>query len=266
MRVGHQTYSWEMLGSDWHGSADDILDAVAAAGYEGVEFSNVMIGSYWDRPADFRRALGARKLSLAAFAYAADDGFTDPARYEADLSGVEKALGLAAAFSVPLCLAGPSSHSHERAEAKLSQACRLYNEAARLGKQKGVVVAVHPHSHHTSLVLSSTEYDRLLEATESSGLKFNPDTGHIVRGGQDVLGCFQRHRERIVHVHCKDVDAAGKWQPMGEGSCDFPRLFEWLGEQGYQGWLISEEESEAVRSDLQSAISRNRSYFRSLGF
>jgi len=265
MKVGHQTYSWEMLGDEWRGSADDILNAVAAAGYAGVEFSNVMIGSYWDRPADFRRALDGRRLKLAAFAYAADDGFTDPARREADLAGVQKALELAAQFSVPLCLAGPSSPSGEAAEEKLLQAFQLYNEAARLGRKRGVVVAVHPHSHHTSLVLSAQQYDRLLEATEASGLMFNPDTGHIVRGGQKLLECFQRHRERIVHVHCKDVDAGGRWQPMGKGVCDFPRLFEWLGAQGYDGWLISEEESEIVRLDVSSAIAQNRAYFRSLG-
>lgn len=266
MRVGHQTYSWEMLGDEWRGSPDDIMDTVASAGYAGVEFSNVMIGGYWDRPADFRRALNGRRLRLAAFAYAAEDGFTDPARRDADLAGVEKALELAAQFSVPLCLAGPSSSSHEAAEEKLSQAVRLYNEAARMGKRSGVVVAVHPHSHHTSLVLSAAQYDWLLGATEASGLMFNPDTGHIVRGGQDLLECFQRHRERIVHVHCKDVDAGGLWQPMGKGICDFPRLFEWLGEQGYEGWLISEEESEIVRRDVRSAIAQNRAYFRSHGY
>jgi len=266
MKVGHQTYSWEMLGAEWRGSADDILDSVAAAGYAGVEFSNVMIGGYWDRPADFRRALDARRLELAAFAYAAEDGFTNPARAEADIAGVQKALELAAQFSAPLCLAGPSSPSHDAGGEKLAQAVRLYNEAARLGRRRGVVVAVHPHSHHTSLVLSAEQYDRLLDATEASGLMFNPDTGHILRGGQDPLGCFQRHRERIVHVHCKDVDAGGHWQPMGDGVCDFPRLFEWLGAQGYAGWLISEEESEIVRRDLRSAISQNRAYFRSLGY
>jgi inosose dehydratase len=266
MKVGHQTYSWEMLGNEWRGSADDILDSVAGAGYAGVEFSNVMIGDYWDRPAAFQSALGARRLELAAFAFAAQDGFTDPACREDDLAAVEKALALAAQFSVPLCLAGPSSPSHDAAEQKLSNAIQLYNEAGRLGKKRGVVVAVHPHSHHTSLVLTADQYDRLLGATEPSGLMFNPDTGHIVRGGQDLLECFRRHRDRIVHVHCKDVDAGGHWQPMGKGVCEFPRLFDWLGAQGYDGWLISEEESEIVRRDLRSAISQNRSYFRSLGY
>ncbi len=62
MKVGHQTYSWEMLGDEWRGSADDILDSVAGARYAGVEFSNIMIGDYWDRPVAFRSALGARRL------------------------------------------------------------------------------------------------------------------------------------------------------------------------------------------------------------
>ena len=44
-RIRCQTYSWEMLGSALRGSPDDIMDAVSEAGYEGIEFSNVMIGN-----------------------------------------------------------------------------------------------------------------------------------------------------------------------------------------------------------------------------
>ena len=55
MRLGHQTYSWEMQRDTWRGTPDDILDTVAAAGYQGVEFSNLMIGDYWDRPDYFRK-------------------------------------------------------------------------------------------------------------------------------------------------------------------------------------------------------------------
>ena len=45
LRVGCQTYTWEMHGPAWQGSPDNILDAIAAAGYAGVEFSNAMIGA-----------------------------------------------------------------------------------------------------------------------------------------------------------------------------------------------------------------------------
>ena len=263
MRVGHQTYSWEMLGDKWRGSPDDILDAVAAAGYEGVEFANSMIGDYWDRPKEFALALAKRGLKLAGFAYART-GFTDPATCDDDMAGAEKALRFAAHFSVVLGLGGPSSPTRDGYEEKLAHAVRFYNEVAARGEKLGVPVALHPHSHHTSLVLTGDEYDRLLAATEASGAMFNPDTGHLIRGGQDVLDCCRRHAGRIVHVHCKDVDAQGHWQPMGRGICDFPGLVRWLDGIGYRGWLVVEEESDLVWSDLPAAMAQNRAYIRSL--
>ncbi len=63
-----------------------------------------------------------------------------------------------------------------------------------MAAKHGVTVAVHPHSHHTSLVLTPAEYDRLLAATEAAGIMFNPDTGHMLRGGHDVMACFEKYR------------------------------------------------------------------------
>lgn len=265
MKIGHQTYSWEMQGSSWHGTPDDIMDAVAVAGYQGVEFSNAMIGDYRDRPEDFQKALTRHGLSFAAFAFGRN-GFTDPATYDEDFAAAVKALDFAAHFSVVVSIAGPSSPSRADLEEKLAQACKFLNAVAEQGKKRRVTVAVHPHSHQTSLVTTRADYDQLLSTTEASGLMFNPDTGHIIRGGQDPLECCKRHRERIVHVHCKDVDAQGNWKLMGKGVCDFPGLFQWLGQIGYDGWLISEEESDIVWKDLATAITQNRAYFRSLGY
>jgi inosose dehydratase len=264
MKIGHQTYSWEMQGASWRGSPGDIMDMVAAAGYAGVEFSNVMIGNYGERPAEFLEALRRRNLAAAAFAYARA-GFTDPAGWDQDLAGAERALRFAAHLGVPLALAGPSTDSPGGEREKVAQACRFYNEVARRGRAQGVVVAVHPHSHHSSLALDAGQYDTLLAATEESGLMFNPDTGHIIRGGQDPAACFRRHLGRIVHVHLKDVDAGGRWQPLGAGVCDFRSVIEVLREGGYQGWLVSEEESDAVLRDLPGAMAANRAFLRSLG-
>jgi len=240
------------------------LRQIKAMGYEGVEFANSMIGDYRDRPEAFEQALAKRHLKLAAFAYART-GFTDPATYDDDMAGAEKALRFAAHFSVVLSLGGPSSPTRDACEEKLARACRFYNELAARGKKLAVPVALHPHSHHTSLALTGDEYDRLLAATEASGMLFNPDTGHIIRGGQDVLDCCRRHKDRIVHVHCKDVDAQGHWQPMGRGVCDFAGLVRWLDGIGYDGWLVVEEESDRVWSALPAVMAQNRQYLRSLG-
>jgi sugar phosphate isomerase/epimerase len=264
MRIGCQTYTWEMLENAWTGTPDDILDAAARAGYAGIEFSNVMIGRYWDHPDDFARALDQRRLACPAFAYATT-GFTESDRYQSDLAGADRALRFAARFGAVLGLGGPSSHSRDHYDHKLDQACRFYAEVARRGRDLGVTVAVHPHSHHTSLALSAAEYDRLLAATADAGLMFNPDTGHILRGGHDPLDCLKRHRRRIVHIHMKDVDAQDRWQPMGAGITDTASILRWLNEIGYPGWLVIEEESDGARSNPAGAVADNRAYLKSLG-
>ena len=124
---------------------------------------------------------------------------------------------------------------------------------------------MHPHSHYGSLLESAEEYDALLEATADVGLMFNPDAGHIVRGGQDIMACFRRHRSRIAHVHIKDVDAEGNWQPLGAGIIPWRDLLDFLQETGYAGWIVAEEESAAAHLDPVAAIRGNRAYLRSLG-
>jgi sugar phosphate isomerase/epimerase len=263
-RIGCQTYTWEMLGSRWQGSPDDILDLVSEAGYDGIEFSNAMIGGYLGSPDRLAAVLARRGLALAAFAYAAA-GFTDPATYERDMAGAQQALAFAQAMGAPLCLGGPAAPTREDYERSFAQAVRFYRAVAERGAAAGVTVCVHPHSHYGSLVESAAEYDALLSATADAGLMFNPDAGHIVRSGQDLMTCFRRHRSRIAHVHIKDADAAGNWQPLGGGRIDWRELLVFLRETGYTGWIVAEEESAAAFSDQAAAIRGNRAYLRSLG-
>jgi len=266
IRVGCQTYSWEMLGEAWTGTPDDILRAIAAAGYAGVEFAATMIGPYYDEPAAFAEALARHGLELAAFAYASPHGFTDPAHLGEEMAGAERALHFAAQFPRPLlALGGAASPTRDDRGAKLDRACRFYSEVARKGAAMGVDVVVHPHSHHGSLLESAEEYARLLEATAESGLGFNPDTGHIVRGGQNLLACLEAHAKRIRHVHVKDAKPDGSWAPMGGGVCDFPGLLDLLRGIGYEGWVVAEEESDLARADPVAAIRVNRAYLRSAG-
>ncbi len=263
--IGCQTYSWEMLGAEWQGAPDDILDAIAAAGYAGVEFSNHMIGAYLEQPEKFEQALEARGLRCAAFAYARN-GFSNLAEFEADLEGAEKALRFAAHFGIVLCLGGPSSLSRQDIGRKLKQAVRFYQEVARKAAEVGVVLAIHPHSHHTSLAVTAAEYAWLLEALEPFGIRFNPDTGHILRGGQDLMNCLHRYRDRMVHVHIKDVDAKNEWAPLGQGITPLPQVFQWLEHIGYAGWVVIEEESAVARQDVAKAVTDNRLYLKTMGY
>ena len=265
MKIGCQTYTWEMLGDAWHGRVTDLLDMVAEAGYAGIEITNTMIGEFADRPRDFAGELARRGLELAAFAYASTSGFSNPAQAASDLAGANRWLAFLGEFpGVQLGLGGAASADPKLRRVKLDLAIGMYNAIGERAAAAGVVVNVHPHSHFGSLLETAEEYDYLLARLDPA-IRFGPDTGHIVRGGQDLLTCLRRCLPRISHLHLKDADAAGVWQPMGQGMCDFPAVLELLTASGYDGWVVCEEESELARQDGLAAIKHNRAYLRTLG-
>src|SRR6476620_7331856 len=205
IRIGCQTYTWEMLGKKWDGRVDDILAAVAGDGYEGIEITNTMIREYAPRPAEFSQALQRHGLTLAAFAYASPLGFTDPSNHPQELDGADEALRFVASFpGTPLMLGGPSTPTRNDVFTKIAHAADFYNEVGRRGKSVGVEVAFHPHSHHGSILESREEYERIMELTDPALIGWNPDTGHIVRGGQNLAETLRRFAARIRHMHLKD--------------------------------------------------------------
>ena len=267
LKVGCQTFTWEMLGDAWRGTVDDLLKAVAESGYQGIEITNTMIAEYGSRPAEFAQALKDHGLGLAAFAFAMPSGFTDPSAREAELKGAEKAMRFVANFpGVILALGGASSPDRTEVDAKIGNAANFYNEVGKRGQAAGVPVAFHPHSHHGSLLESRSEYDLIMERTDPDLVSWNPDTGHIVRGGQALLDTVRRYADRIAHVHLKDADANNNWQPLGKGICEIEALLAFLEDDlGYSAWIVGEEESSEARQDQMAAIRWNRDYLRSLG-
>lgn len=269
IKVACQTYTWEMLGTDWHGKVTDLLDWIAQAGYAGIEITNNMIGEFAGRPGDFARELRSRGLSLAAFACSSPSGFTDPDAWGADIARAQRILEFLRKATPPLppsrlALGGAASRSQDRSG--LDQAIRFYNAVGRMGVAQGISVNVHPHSHYGSLIESDAEYRYLMERLDPQNVSLGPDTGHIVRGGQDLLRCLRTHRSRLTHLHLKDATRAREWVGLGQGVCDFPAVFKFLEETGYDGWVVAEEESEAARHDGVEAIRKNREYLKSIGY
>jgi sugar phosphate isomerase/epimerase len=122
---------------------------------------------------------------------------------------------------------------------------------------------VHPHSHHGSLLETEEQYDYLFGRLPPQ-VGWCPDAGHIVRGGQELLPCLNRHAQRIVYFHLKDPDAANRWQPLGRGRIDFKALASWLRQRMFDGWLVAEEESELALRSPEEAIRHNRDFLNTL--
>jgi len=266
IRIGCQTYTWEMLGEEWKGSVDDMLDIISGAGYAGVEITNTMIGDYYTDPDGFAGALKKRGLVFASFGFVPHTSFTEDGCAGDEIARAKKGVDFVSNFpGCRLDLAGGSSTDRKDIRKKYKTMCGIYNEVGEYGLKRGVGVDFHPHSHAGSIIETDEEYGMLMEMTDDS-VGWCPDSGHIVRGGLELLPTLERFSNRIRNFHFKDADENGNWKLMGEGICDFKKCLDLLRNIGYDGWVIGEEESAEARENQAASVEKNRAYLRSLGY
>jgi sugar phosphate isomerase/epimerase len=263
--VGCQTYTWEMLGDAWTGPTDAILDAIAVAGYTGLELTLRMAGDYRDRPDDLRAACAACGLTLRTLAFSTPTGFTDPQHAEAELVAAEAAIAWARrAGCATLGLGGATLHGAGDRRAALRHAALTYNAIAQRAVAAGLVAHVHPSSHHGSVIETIDDYEAILDLTDPALVGFGPDTGHLLRGGIDPIAYLRRRWSRVVHVHLKDVASNGDWAAFGTGQCDTAGVVRLLRDRDYAGWLMLEDESDLARADPAGTVACNRAWLRTL--
>ncbi|MFS8113102.1 sugar phosphate isomerase/epimerase [Rhizobium jaguaris] len=267
LKVGCQTFTWEMLGEAWTGMPDDLLAAISAGGYSGIEITDTMIGHYATKPGEFAKALADRELQLVSFAFGSKSGFTVADAMEKDLATAQRWIDHAAQFPGALVSIGSATIVSEGSrEDKFAIAAEFYNRAGALGKASGVDVAVHPSSHHNTLLFNRADYDRIFALLDPALIGWVPDTGHILRGHEDILDTMRTYQDRIRYLHLKDVDANDQWAMLGKGVLDTPAVIDLVSQAPrFNGWLVLEEESEMAAADPAAAVKINRETMRSYG-
>jgi sugar phosphate isomerase/epimerase len=109
--------------------------------------------------------------------------------------------------------------------------------AARAAEQRGIRIGLEPHQQYSK---SPAGLDRIHGLVDSPAIGINFDMGNSYLGGQDPYGWLERVRDRLVHLHAKDIsvqqskDERGKvtGTPVGcacgEGVIDWKRTIEIL--------------------------------------
>jgi inosose dehydratase len=258
---------------------DRMLETVRELGYTGIELGPP--GYLGADPDEVLGTLQRYGLDLVgAFAplrIADEDGFTD------DLAFLDATIDILAATGArgPVVLAGDENEARLAAAGRpdalreaalppdeLLRAGARVELAARRALDRGVGAAFHPHT--ATYIESPEEVAALLEATDPDVVKICFDTGHTVVGGGDPVELARLVRDRIAHLHVKDVEprvldrvrsreltveeAWGQnlFCPLGEGAVDFGAVLAELGD--YDGWAVIEQDRVAVRPDDLDAV------------
>src|SRR5262249_19954037 len=132
----------------------------------------------------------------------------------------------------------------------LKRAAERVQTAAARARDAGVLATFHPHT--ATYIESPEEVAALLDATDPEAVNTAFDTGHAVVGGGDPVAFARQARDRIAHLHLKDVDPRvlervrtqeltveeaweqGLFCEFGTGAVDFPAVLAEL--DGFTGW------------------------------
>jgi len=254
-----QTYSWQMSRELFRGHIDHIAKVVAGAGFRALEPEVFMLGDFFDGHR-LSEALGEYDLELASVALAAGWRYeeeTDGEREEAD-----SVIALLTRFpGAKLVLVQLPGQDRSELQVRQRRAISCMNAVARRAIDAGIRPTVHPNSPPGSVFRVATDYQILLEGLDP-GVGYTPDVGHVAVGGMGPLATVQMYRERLDHVHFKDVHADGSWAATGDGQCDFRAITEFLARTHYHGWIVLEDESEQARQDPDGAARRNADFVR----
>ncbi len=302
VRVANAPCSWGALEFDEElvgvpptkTAGERILREMSAAGYAGTELGD--LGLLPTEPEPLAAALSAANLELVgAFVpipWVADDaverGVRDALRVArliaaagqrpflilADDNGADPLRRARAGRIQPS--AGLSPHDLRRVAGAVDRV------AEEITDKTGLPVVFHHHGG--GWFETPNEIARLLDATSPERLGLCLDTGHYALGGGDPVDALTRFAGRIPHVHLKDFDpdiAAGAdeagWDyfdlvregifpELGAGVVDFPAIADRLGQDGYEGWVVVEQDVlPGMGTPLESAR-RNRAFLRELGW
>ncbi len=270
--------------------AEDVLAAIAGAGYEGTELGPP---GYLGDVSTLRGALHGRRLALVGGYIPIR--FSEPEHWEEDLAAMSGTLDLFASADggsakPVLADAGSAERIRFPGRAAADRSIGLDEDgwrrladgvarAAELARSRGFEPTFH---HHTATYVEAPwEIERLLELTDVGLLL---DTGHLALGGGDPTASLQTWGSRINHVHVKDVrndilagivadgaDMPEAWRrgvfcELGTGDVDLDGFFHELRAVGYDGWICVEQDrilrDDEPISESAEAQRRNRAWLR----
>jgi inosose dehydratase len=276
--------SWGVLdypGPSWEQSYERMLDEMVEAGYSGTE-----LGPYGFFPTDpeiLKPQLEKRRMRLLGSFVPVKMG--DPASGQAGLERIRKVGKLLASLKAPfLVMADDQSVERNAFSGRAyDQGCpvlsaeqwkhvgKIVSDAEKVANDFGLDLVFHPHV--ATYVETPEECERFFDAASQSNVGLCLDTGHCVYGHGDPVKEAKKFKSRLRFVHIKDCDAKvlqqarnKRWNfeeaiehkvftVIGQGSIDFPAFFQTLVSDGYQGWLVVEQDVKFGDSTIRPAES-----------
>ena len=90
---------------------------------------------------------------------------------------------------------------------------RIYRQVVKAADEYGIVINIEPHGYFTT---KPDFMEEMLSFADSPFLRMNMDTGNTFIAGQDPVHFLARIKDKVSHVHIKDVSGSLAASMRGE--------------------------------------------------
>lgn len=232
------------------GEVNTALDAIAAAGYSGLELFDGNLLPFETQMADFVSAVADRGLEVVGVYSGGHFIYRDA--HPDELTRFDRSIELAvAAGAKHFIVGGGAVRATGRKPEDYEVMSQLLDEVASRATAAGLIPSYHPHLG--SLAQAPDEIDSLFAA---SSIGMCADVAHIFAGGGDPAAVITKYADRLRYVHMKDFDsAAGGFVPLGEGDLDLAQVCKAIVAAGYEDWITVE--LDGYPGDVDAAAVRS---------
>lgn len=209
-------------------SMPTLLERVADAGYDGVQFSGDLRGS---SPEEVAATLSALDLEVTGI-------HVDVAALENDLAATHDRY--AEIFGAPSGVVPWFDREHFADPAALDATVDRLDALTTAAAEYDWPLHYHNHDHEFQRVDGNYAIDELLDGVPDLG--FEIDVGWVATAGADPREYVERYADRIEMVHMKDMATdSGEFREIGQGDVDMGACADAARAAGAE-WLIYEHD------------------------
>lgn len=252
-----------------------LLSDIVVAGFQGTE-----VGGFFPEAKILNKELQLRNLKIAGQWFssfiirdgieAASHAFHRHCEYLREV-GAAVAVVSEQTYSIQGMEKNVFAEKPNFTDAEWDQLSFGLNELGNIADQYGLKLVYH---HHMGTgVQTALEVDRLMESTDPNHVHLLFDTGHLYVSDGEYMPLLEKHMDRIKHVHFKDVRQhvleqckqkgksflqsflSGMFTVPGDGCIDFVKVYQFLLDADYQGWIVVEAEQDpSIAHPLEYAL------------
>jgi len=247
IKIGCETYTWQMPGEQYKGRLEHILSVSQQAGFFGIEPETSFLQHLSD-PVQMKEALQASQQELPVLCLVED--WLHPTETAEEKAHADQWISFLQHFpdTLFLLVQMPGKDRNNLVE-RQKNLLSCVNAIAERAVGAGIECSYHPNSPSGSIYRTEEDYKILLNGLNAKYIKYTPDIGHIAKGGMDPLAIIQEYRELVNCVHYKDMYTDGRWAALGVGDIDILGITKDLKDAGFEGWIIVEDECDEAITD-----------------